>query len=117
VHILAIILFSACKYNRKVFSVVSNRNCGTGPYAPDEVWPSLRAIEPDGGCTTAAPMRWMSNAVWRDWIDHGYLPKVLVLKMTSLPEAARIAGRLVDGGWMTSRAMLCTKLSDELVNE
>jgi hypothetical protein len=47
---------------------------------------------------TAAPMRWVSNALWRDWIDHGYLPKALSLKMTSRPEAVLIAGRLGDTG-------------------
>ena len=68
---LAIVLFSACKYN-----------CGTGPYTSDDICPLLRLIEADEG-TLIAPMWWMSNALWRDWIDHGYLPKALLLKTTS----------------------------------
>ena len=68
---LTIVLFNAYKYN-----------CGTGPYTSDDIYPSLRLIETDGGALTA-PMRWVSNALWRDWIDHGYLPKALLSKTTS----------------------------------
>jgi hypothetical protein len=77
----ATVLFSACKH-KNVISVV-NRGCGAGAYTSDEIRPSLRPIEPDGGRVTEAPMRWVSNAVRRDQIDHGYSPKALSLKMTS----------------------------------
>lgn len=97
VHGLAIVRFSACK-PKKVFSVVASRNLGTGPHTPDKICLSLRLMELDGGRLTAVPMRWVSNAACRDWIDHRYLPKVLSPKMSIRPEAILIARRLVDSG-------------------
>ena len=86
VHGLTIVLFNAYKYN-----------CGTGPYTSDDICPLLRLIEADEG-TLTAPMRWVSNALWRDWIDHGYLPNALLPEMISRPEAILIARRLADSG-------------------
>ena len=65
IHGLAIVLFSAYEYN--------------GPYTSDKISPSLRSIELDGGPTAGAPMRLVSNGLWRDCIDHSYLPKALSL--------------------------------------
>ena len=66
----AIVLFGSYKYN-----------CVTDPHTSD-ICPSLRLIGADGGALTA-PMRWVSIALGRDWIDPGYLPKALLLKTTS----------------------------------
>ena len=58
----------------------------------------LSLVELGGRHAAAVPMRWVNNAVWRDRIDHGYLPKALSLKMTSRPAASVIASRLVERG-------------------